>query len=496
MKIRNVFLLFCAISIGMMLRVDAQNRIKSEQTDPFETKMSLQKPFSTVEGEKLSSEWSINGNAQFEMNFVKLHSGLVFNSNEMKSNNWETVVHFTSNAAKGEGFAFWYVSLPGIPGDSFGALSKFNGLGVFLQTKPEDPKNPYLSVQSNDGNDATDANKNDKQLVGCSLAGKFDPNGGSGKLKIRYFNGLLSVFYRFKEGTFQSCGKSVPVRLTEKQRIMLSAKSNVESESYQLHSVRVFDLDPIANESLESIKTQIALIEALESSEHPYNPSASLGNNKPPVNAGFVPNTVTNPTSPAPPLVSNPENIKKLAETFYGLHRQFNEFYKSVKDSVLDKMITSQLPKMQKRVEKVQKISNFYHKREDSTDFQNQNFLEKRNINHVALKDTAFAANFQKFREEVDGLQKDFVNLYADTDTLHKNLEEFYNAVQRNNDMIQERNKESRLNNERTLEEYKRIHSSVGGISWGQIFLIVEALAVVAFFIVSKVRSKKPKSRY
>ncbi|XP_066863291.1 VIP36-like protein isoform X8 [Kogia breviceps] len=111
---------------------------------------SLSKPYQGV-GTSSSSLWNLMGNAMVMTQYVRLtpdmqsKQGALWNRLPCFLRDWELQVHFKIHGQgkknlHGDGLAIWYTKDRMQPGPVFGNMDKFVGLGVFVDTYPNEEK--------------------------------------------------------------------------------------------------------------------------------------------------------------------------------------------------------------------------------------------------------------------------------------------------------------------------------------------------------------------
>ncbi|XP_074188651.1 VIP36-like protein isoform X2 [Rhinolophus sinicus] len=111
---------------------------------------SLSKPYQGV-GTGSSSLWNLMGNAMVMTQYVRLtpdmqsKQGALWNRVPCFLRDWELQVHFRIHGRgkknlHGDGLAVWYTKDRMQPGPVFGNMDKFVGLGVFVDTYPNEEK--------------------------------------------------------------------------------------------------------------------------------------------------------------------------------------------------------------------------------------------------------------------------------------------------------------------------------------------------------------------
>ncbi|XP_053822472.1 VIP36-like protein isoform X5 [Vidua chalybeata] len=123
----------------------------AEQTEEhLKREHSLSKPYQGV-GSASSGLWDLLGNAMVMTQFIRLtpdvqsKQGAVWNRVPCYLRDWEMQVHFKIHGQgkknlNGDGFAIWYTKDRMQPGPVFGSKDNFLGLGVFVDTYPNEEK--------------------------------------------------------------------------------------------------------------------------------------------------------------------------------------------------------------------------------------------------------------------------------------------------------------------------------------------------------------------
>uniref|UniRef100_A0A8U8BYG2 Lectin, mannose binding 2 like n=1 Tax=Geospiza parvula TaxID=87175 RepID=A0A8U8BYG2_GEOPR len=158
----------------------------AEQTEEhLKREHSLSKPYQGV-GSASSGLWDLLGNAMVMTQFIRLtpdvqsKQGAVWNRVPCYLRDWEMQVHFKIHGQgkknlNGDGFAIWYTKDRMQPGPVFGSKDNFLGLGVFVDTYPNEEKQqervfPYISAMVNNGSLTYDHDSDGRptELGGCT----------------------------------------------------------------------------------------------------------------------------------------------------------------------------------------------------------------------------------------------------------------------------------------------------------------------------------------
>ncbi|XP_045683127.1 VIP36-like protein isoform X2 [Phyllostomus hastatus] len=117
---------------------------------------SLSKPYQGV-GTGSSSLWNLMGNAMVMTQYIRLtpdmqsKQGALWNRMPCFLRDWELQVHFKIHGQgkknlHGDGLAIWYTKDRMQPGPVFGNMDKFVGLGVFVDTYPNEEKQQEIMM--------------------------------------------------------------------------------------------------------------------------------------------------------------------------------------------------------------------------------------------------------------------------------------------------------------------------------------------------------------
>ncbi|KAG8440940.1 hypothetical protein GDO86_006613 [Hymenochirus boettgeri] len=158
----------------------------ADQTEEYlKREHSLSKPYQGV-GSSTSSVWDLLGNALVTPQYVRLtpdlqsKQGAVWNRVPCYLRDWELQVHFKIHGQgkknlNGDGMAIWYAKDRMQTGPVFGSKDNFVGLGVFVDTYPNEEKQqerifPYISAMVSNGSLAYDHSRDGRptELGGCT----------------------------------------------------------------------------------------------------------------------------------------------------------------------------------------------------------------------------------------------------------------------------------------------------------------------------------------
>ncbi|XP_078523097.1 VIP36-like protein isoform X1 [Lissotriton helveticus] len=158
----------------------------ADQTDEYlKREHSLSKPYGGV-GTSSSSLWDIQGNALVTPQYIRLtpdmqsKQGAIWNRVPCYLRDWELQVNFKIHGQGkknlvGDGLAVWFTKDRMQTGPVFGSKDNFLGLGVFVDTYPNEEKTqervfPYISAMVNNGSLTYDHSRDGRptELGGCT----------------------------------------------------------------------------------------------------------------------------------------------------------------------------------------------------------------------------------------------------------------------------------------------------------------------------------------
>lgn len=170
-------LLAVALGLGGPRAEQMEEHLKREH--------SLSKPYQGV-GSASAGLWELQGNAIVMAQYIRLTPdvqskwGAVWNRVPCYLRDWEMQVHFKIHGQgkknlNGDGFAIWYTKDRMQQGPVFGSKDNFLGLGVFVDTYPNEEKQqervfPYISAMVNNGSLTYDHDRDGRptELGGCT----------------------------------------------------------------------------------------------------------------------------------------------------------------------------------------------------------------------------------------------------------------------------------------------------------------------------------------
>ncbi|XP_015998442.2 VIP36-like protein isoform X2 [Rousettus aegyptiacus] len=219
---------------------------------------SLSKPYQGV-GTGSSSLWNLMGSAMVMTQYIRLtpdmqsKQGALWNRVPCFLRDWELQVHFRIHGQgkknlHGDGLAIWYTKDRMQPGPVFGNMDKFVGLGVFVDTYPNEEKQqervfPYISAMVNNGSLSYDHERDGRptELGGCTAIVRnlhYDTF-----LVIRYVKRHLTIMMDIDgKHEWRDCIEVPGVRLPRGYYFGTSSITGDLSDNHDLVSLKLFEL--------------------------------------------------------------------------------------------------------------------------------------------------------------------------------------------------------------------------------------------------------------
>ncbi|KAM5253655.1 VIP36-like protein isoform 3-T3 [Hipposideros larvatus] len=217
-----------------------------------------------------SSLWNLMGNAMVMTQYIRLtpdmqsKQGALWNRVPCFLRDWELQVHFRIHGQgkknlHGDGLAIWYTKDRMQPGPVFGNMDKFVGLGVFVDTYPNEEKQqeaqkrryspgvqrvfPYISAMVNNGSLSYDHERDGRptELGGCTAIVRnlhYDTF-----LVIRYVKRHLTVMMDIDgKHEWRDCIEVPGVRLPRGYYFGTSSITGDLSDNHDIISLKLFEL--------------------------------------------------------------------------------------------------------------------------------------------------------------------------------------------------------------------------------------------------------------
>ncbi|XP_012860562.2 VIP36-like protein [Echinops telfairi] len=221
-------------------------------------------------GTSSSSLWNLMGNAMVMTQYVRLtpdvqsKQGALWNRVPCFLRDWELQVHFKIHGQgkknlHGDGLAIWYTKDRMQPGPVFGNMDKFVGLGVFVDTYPNEEKQqeaqkkryspavqrvfPYVSAMVNNGSLSYDHERDGRptELGGCTAIVRnlhYDTF-----LVIRYVKRHLTIMVDIDgKHEWRDCIEVPGVRLPRGYYFGTSSITGDLSDNHDVVSLKLFEL--------------------------------------------------------------------------------------------------------------------------------------------------------------------------------------------------------------------------------------------------------------
>ncbi|XP_040394308.1 VIP36-like protein isoform X2 [Cygnus olor] len=232
---------------------------RAEQTEEhLKREHSLSKPYQGV-GSASSGLWDLQGNAMVMTQYIRLtpdaqsKRGAVWNRVPCYLRDWEMQVHFKIHGQgkknlNGDGFAIWYTKDRMQPGPVFGSKDNFLGLGVFVDTYPNEEKQqervfPYISAMVNNGSLTYDHDRDGRptELGGCTAMVRNLNHDTF--LVIRYVKRRLTVMIDIDgKHEWRDCIDVPGVRLPRGYYFGTSSVTGDLSDNHDIISLKLYQL--------------------------------------------------------------------------------------------------------------------------------------------------------------------------------------------------------------------------------------------------------------
>ncbi|PHH61115.1 hypothetical protein CDD81_777 [Ophiocordyceps australis] len=179
-------------------------------------------------------------------------SGWLYSRVPLTATNWEVEVEFKisgKNHLYGDGFAMWVTKQRAEPGPVFGAVDKFEGLGIFFDTYKNNRPGvvfPYVMAMFGDGQTTYDKDSDGKEteLAGCSARGVRHASVPT-KLRLTYIQDKqlrLELQYKAEEDWQLCFEKEQPPAIPNIAYLGFSAETGELSDNHDIISVTTKNL--------------------------------------------------------------------------------------------------------------------------------------------------------------------------------------------------------------------------------------------------------------
>uniref|UniRef100_A0AAY4DP19 L-type lectin-like domain-containing protein n=2 Tax=Denticeps clupeoides TaxID=299321 RepID=A0AAY4DP19_9TELE len=218
---------------------------------------SLTKPYQGV-GSSSSSHWDLMGTAMITPEHVRLtpdlqsRLGAVWSRIPCFLRDWEMKVQFKIHGQgkknlNGDGMALWLTKERMQNGPVFGNMNRFTGLGIFVDTYPNEDKNervfPYISAMVANGSQLYDHDHDGRptELGGCTALVRNVNHDTF--LLIRYMQNRLTVMMDIDgKQDWRECLDVPGVRLPKGYYFGASSATGDLSDNHDLISLRLYQL--------------------------------------------------------------------------------------------------------------------------------------------------------------------------------------------------------------------------------------------------------------
>ncbi|XP_020330152.1 lectin, mannose-binding 2-like b isoform X1 [Oncorhynchus nerka] len=263
---RNIHELTCRFAAVLLLTCQCLADDGYEMDDFLKREYSLTKPYQGL-GSSSSSYWDLMGNAMITTEHVRLtpdlqsRQGAVWSRVPCFLRDWELQVHFKIHGhgkknLNGDGMALWYTKERMQTGPVFGNMNLFTGLGVFVDTYPNENKNhekkynpstqrvfPYVSGMVGNGTLAYEHDRDGQstELGGCTALVRNIPHDTF--LLIRYTKNRLTIQIDVDgKQEWQDCLDLPGVRLPRGYFFGASSVTGDLSDNHDLISMKLYQL--------------------------------------------------------------------------------------------------------------------------------------------------------------------------------------------------------------------------------------------------------------
>ncbi|XP_040201882.1 VIP36-like protein isoform X1 [Rana temporaria] len=241
--------------------------VSGDQTEEYlKREHSLSKPYQGV-GSSSSSLWDLMGNVLVTPQYVRLtpdqqsKQGAIWNRMPCYLRDWELQVHFKIHGQgkknlNGDGFAIWYTKDRMQLGPVFGSKDNFVGLGLFIDTYPNEEKQhekryspsnqrvfPYVSAMVSNGSLVYDHSRDGRptEIGGCTAMVRNLNHDTF--LVIRYVKRRLTVMLDIDgKQEWRDCLDVPGVRLPRGYYFGTSAVTGDLSDNHDIISMKLYQI--------------------------------------------------------------------------------------------------------------------------------------------------------------------------------------------------------------------------------------------------------------
>ncbi|KAI1900515.1 hypothetical protein AGOR_G00050730 [Albula goreensis] len=244
---------------------------------------SLTKPYQGL-GSSSSSHWDLMGTAMITTDHVRLtpdlqsRQGAVWSRIPCYLRDWELHIHFKIHGQgkknlNGDGMALWYTKERMQIGPVFGNMDFFTGLGVFVDTYPNEDKHqervfPYVSAMVGNGSVKYDHERDGRptELGGCTAIVRNLNHDTF--LMVRYVRRRLTVMINIEgKQDWRDCLDMPGVRLPQGYFFGVSSLTGDLSDNHDLVSLKLYQLTVQRSEKEEEEEQEEITIPSVDNME-------------------------------------------------------------------------------------------------------------------------------------------------------------------------------------------------------------------------------------
>ncbi|KAM3867694.1 lectin, mannose-binding 2-like b [Diretmus argenteus] len=266
------------VVLGILMRPSAADD-EYANDDFLKREYSLTKPYRGL-GFSSSSQWDLMGSAMVTPEHVRLtpdlqsRQGAVWSRVPLYLRDWELKVHFKIHGQgkknlNGDGMAIWLTKERMQNGPVFGNMNQFTGLGIFVDTYPNDVKNhakrqtgtqkvfPYISVMLGNGTLTYDHDSDGRptELGGCTVMVRNAIHNTF--IVIRYAQNRLTVMMDVDGNReWKDCADISGLRLPLGYYFGASSVTGDLSDNHDLIAMKLYQLTverPLSEEEEEEV---------------------------------------------------------------------------------------------------------------------------------------------------------------------------------------------------------------------------------------------------
>uniref|UniRef100_A0A3Q1J5M2 L-type lectin-like domain-containing protein n=1 Tax=Anabas testudineus TaxID=64144 RepID=A0A3Q1J5M2_ANATE len=246
-----------------------------EMEEFLKREYSLSKPYQGV-GSLGSSHWELMGDAMVTTEQVRLtpdmqsRQGAVWSRIPCHLKDWEMQVHFKIHGQgkknlNGDGMAIWYTKERVQKGPVFGNMDNFTGLGVFVDTYPNEEKYierifPFVLAMVGNGSISYDHERDGRttELGGCNAMVRNLKHDTF--LFIRYIRRRLTVMIDIDgQHEWRDCLDIPGVRLPQGYYFGASAITGDLSDNHDIISLKLYQLTVLRSSKDEEEEDEITI---------------------------------------------------------------------------------------------------------------------------------------------------------------------------------------------------------------------------------------------